>query len=202
MFAIGVTGGIGSGKSEVCAILRNLGVVVLSADKLARDIMKEDESIKKKIAKLIGPSAYNKNGGLNRFKIAEVIFSDDSKRKKINEIVHPVVLKEIQKLMLVQSALQKTPLFVIEAALVYESGLDKMLDYVIVVDAQLKERIKRVVARDSTTPEEVRQRIKSQLSAVEKDRRADFIIHNDGDKDLLYKNVVGIYKILMRIKSE
>ncbi|RPH37451.1 dephospho-CoA kinase [bacterium] len=198
-FLVGVTGGIGSGKSAVCAGFERLGRTVLSADGLAREIMDRDPSVKKKVQQLIGQAAYTLEGVLDRKLVAARAFGDHSIRKRLDAIVHPAVFQEIDSRISQLPREQRLPYVIIEAALVYESGMDKKLDYVIVVQAEEETRIRRVMERDGCTREEVLRRIAAQMPADLKAKKADFVIRNEADKSPIASKVQFIDHLLSQM---
>ena len=188
MLRVGVTGGIGSGKSLVCSLFARLGVPVLSADQLAKELMVRDDELKMAIAKLLGASSYEPDGSLNREYIASGIFSNKSLQKKINSLVHPRVEERLDR-EIARLERQGKRMAIVEAALIYEAGYDKRLDIVVVVDANEVERVRRVAYRDSVPEEEVRKRVQSQWSPSRKVQKADYVICNDGSFEELEANV-------------
>ncbi len=198
-FLIGVTGGIGSGKTVVCEGFQSLGRTVLSADNLAREIMDTEDEVKQKVRQLFGTAAYSPEGLLDRRFVAARVFGESLVKKKLDAIVHPAVFREIEVRISRLSAEQRFPYVVIEAALIYESGFDKRLDYVIVVQAAKESRIRRVTERDGSTRAEVLRRIASQLSQEELVKRADFLIRNDSDLSQIPSKVRFIDQLLSRM---
>lgn len=196
---IGVTGGIGSGKSEVCRLFSALGVKIIFADSLAKEIMETNVSVRKKIERAFGKDVYIAEGTLNRQGLAEMIFSDARLRKKIDSIVHPHVLQVLKRIIFQGNSLHQENLLVIEAALIFESGADKMMDYIIVVDADEEKRIDRVVRRDGTSREEVLRRSKVQMSPERKVRKADFVIQNNGTFQSLETKVKFLHHLLLKL---
>jgi dephospho-CoA kinase len=183
---IGVTGGIGSGKSTVCDLFRVLGRFTISADPLARELMERDQTLRRKLSSVLGSAAYGADGKLNRGFVADRLFNDATVRKRVDGLVHPRVFLEIRRLL---EETPPSPYAVIEAALIYESGMDRMLDAVLVVDASEATRVERVMRRDGITQEEIALRIRAQMKSSEKVRRADFVIRNDGDTNTLLEKV-------------
>lgn len=198
-FLVGVTGGIGSGKSIVCAAFEQLGRTVISADALAREIMDSEDSVKKKVQQLFGPASYTPEGKLDRKFVAARAFSGASARKKLDAIVHPAVFREIDRRVSSLSPEQRQPYIIIEAALIFESGLDKQLDYVIVVHAEEETRIRRVIERDICTREEVLRRMAAQLPPDEKVKRADFVIRNESNSSQLASKIQFIDTLLRQM---
>jgi dephospho-CoA kinase len=177
---IGVTGGIGAGKSEVCAAFARKGRVVFSADTIARELMESDAQIRKRVTALCGPEAYGADGKLNTRHVAEVIFSDEKKRSQVNSVVHPAVLRKIAQEISALPDDRRRPYVLVEAALLYESGMEKELDAVLVVHASDAVRIERVLARGGTTRAAVISRMRAQMAAGAKREQADFVIMNEG----------------------
>ncbi len=200
-FLVGVTGGIGTGKSAVCAEFEKLGRTVLSADGLAREIMDRDQSVRIKVQQLFGAAAYTSEGTLDRKFVAARTFRDSSARKKLDAIVHPAVFKEIDQRISRLTPEQRRPYTIIEAALIYESGLDRELDYVMVVQADEETRIRRVMDRDKCPREEVLRRITAQLPQEEKVKRADFVIHNSSDAAHLQPKIQVIDSLLRQMRK-
>ncbi len=199
MIAIGVTGGIGSGKSQVCSILKESGASIVSADDLAKEIMQTNSEVRRRVVQAFGESVYVADGKLNRPQLAKIIFSEETSKRKINAIVHPYVVRRIRQIIQKEKARGQSGILVFEAALIYESGADKMLDFVIVVDAGEQERIQRVMERDKVSREEVLMRIKAQMAPASKARKADFVIVNDGDLRELETKVKFLFRLFMKM---
>src|SRR5687768_7208008 len=150
MLKIGLTGGIGSGKSTVAKIFESLGIPVYYADDATKRLMNTNEALRSEISKHFGKDAY-KNGELDRKYLAQIVFNDKEKLGLLNSLTHPVTIKEAAE----WSNKQSTPYSIHEAALLFESGAADDLDYVIGVSAPLELRLKRVVDRDKVSAEEV-----------------------------------------------
>jgi dephospho-CoA kinase len=196
---VGVTGGIGSGKSTVCRIFSDSGRRVILADDVARRIADEDPDVKATIEKVFGASAYLPNGRLDRKRIASIVFADEAKREKLNSILHPRVFQTIDHQLDSLPPKQTHPYVLIEAALVYETGMNELLDYVIVVTADEENCIQRVMARDSVSREEVKRRIAAQMPVERKAKQADFIIQNNGSKTELCSTVQFVDSLLRQM---
>jgi len=177
---IGITGGIGSGKTFICRLFEALGIPVYNADEEAKRLMNTDVRIKEKLIAQFGEATY-KDGLLDRAFLANMVFSDKNKLELLNSIVHPVVIQEAKD----WAERQITRYSLKEAALLFESGSYKELDYTILVTAPMDIRIQRVIERDGTTEQQVQERINKQLSDEEKLQLADFVIVNDGITPLL-----------------
>ncbi len=192
---IGITGGIGSGKTVVTKIFSLLGIPVYNADDRAKILQTEDASLKKSIINLIGQSAYTINGDLNRAFIADVVFNDRSKLEALNQLVHPAVGNDYEVWLTKNN---DAPYTLKEAALLYEAGSFKALDTIIVVSAPEALRIDRVLQRDQQrTIEQVKAIIAKQLPEAEKVARADFVITND-EKQLVIPQVLAIHEELIK----
>ncbi len=200
ILTVGVTGGIGAGKTTVCKIFEEMGAKVIYADELAKEIMENDESLKRKIKKIFGAKAYI-GGKLNRKFIADIIFSSDEKRKLLESIVHPSVIKRILSDLKKIADEGEHGFVLVEAALIFESGFDKELDYVLVVDADDEIKIKRIMERDKCSREDVLKRMKAQLDSKVKRELADMVIINDGDIDELRKKVSFFYSLFDKISK-
>jgi len=195
MKTIGLTGGIGSGKTTVCRMLEKLGARCFYADTIAREIMESDPAVREEIKALLGEESYRPDGRLNRAYIARQVFRDAEKLRQLNRIVHPRVHQAFEQARR-QAEAEGVELLVEEAALIFESGADKHLDKVVVVDAPEEERIRRVVQRDGVSPEAVRERMRHQLPAAELRRRADYVLENTGSKEALWAQVQALYALL------
>ena len=192
---VGVTGGIGSGKTVVCSLFAKHGIPVLSADEMAKEMMQRDNVLRSQLKSLLGASTYRVDGSLDRAFVAARIFSDKSLQRKLNKLVHPRVEAEIDSRFAAMGR-SGNAIGIVEAALIYEAGYDKRLDVVIVVDAPESERVKRVVARDGSSAMEVQKRIAAQSPQEQKSRKADYVIHNTGSLSELESSVQFLVKIL------
>ncbi len=173
MKVVGLTGGIGSGKSTVAKMFHQLGVPVYIADDEAKKLMHEDEALKKQITKLLGKESYV-NGKLNRQYIADIVFNDTSKLADLNAIVHPAVANHFD----VWKNQQTTTYVIKEAAVLFENEGYKQCDYIILVSAPLEQRIQRVLERDHTTREQILSRANNQWDDKQKIPLSDFVINN------------------------
>ena len=180
MQIVGVTGGIGSGKSTVSRIFNVLGIPVYDADSRAKQLMEENDVIKNQIIALFGNTAYV-SGKLNRSVISGIVFHDTEKLKQLNAIVHPVTIADAKSWM----AKQNSPYVIKEAALIFESGSDQELDGVIGITAPEKLRIQRVMQRDHVSPEQVESRMNRQMDETQKMKLCRWHIDNDEQKPLI-----------------
>ena len=189
---IGITGGIGSGKTTVCRIFETLGIPVYYADEEAKRIMVEDADLVHRIKETFGENSYI-NGVLNRAYLAKLVFKDENLLKKLNKIVHPALWRDYEKW---HNQKKDTPYTLEEAAILFEMGGAERMDSIIVVYAPLEIRIKRVMERDGAKREEVLDRVSKQMPDEEKVKKAVFVIYNDGDKSLI-EQVVTIHRSLI-----
>jgi dephospho-CoA kinase len=178
---IGITGGIGSGKTLVCSVFRLIGTEIFEADHVAKELYSGDENVKRKLTELFGHGIYTPDGILNRQLLAAIIFRDREALQKVNEIVHPLVKAEFEKWVQ-----QKTGIYVLhEAAILFESGFYKEMDANILVTAPDELRIQRVMDRDHLGREDVLIRMQNQFQEVESLKLTDFVIRNDGSEFII-----------------
>ncbi len=193
---VGITGGIGSGKSTICKVFSTLGIPVYEADSRAKMLMTQDPALIESIKEAFGESAYTPEGQLNRQHIAAQVFKDGNKVSILNQLVHPKVGEDFRAWA---AAHQAYTYLLNEAALMFESGRYQDLDKVITVFAPEKLRIERVSKRDTQrSREEIQAIIHKQLSEEEKITRADYVIHNDG-KQLVIPQVLKLHKLFEEI---
>ena len=192
MLKVGVTGGIGSGKSTVSRFFSALGVPVYDSDQRAKFLMEHDDSIKSKIKIEFGENAYHKNN-LNRSYLAEIVFKNESKLNKLNAIVHPVVKTDFINWL---SQNSNAKFIIKEAAIMIESGAYKDLDKLIVVNASRNQKIKWIKQRDHLSLVDIENRIQNQLPDEIRNQYADFIIENNSGKMELKQQVLSIYNKL------
>jgi dephospho-CoA kinase len=194
---VGITGGIGSGKSTVAKIFSILGIAIYSADDRAKQLMTEDPGLKEKIIAAFGKDSYLESGQLNRAFLAKTVFSDPNKIIQINGFVHPAVGEDFN--LWVKS--QSSPYVLKEAALIFETGGQDLLDYVINVSAPLRIRVSRVMMRDPDRNEaQINQIIDQQLPDEEKNELSDFVIKNVANK-LLIPQVLKIHEKLVGLAN-
>ena len=192
-FLVGITGGIGSGKSTVCKLFSLLGIPVYTADDRAKWLMSSDAELRNQISSTFGAEAYSSTGELNRIFLTESVFPNPEKIAELNALVHPAVRKDFEQWIAQQTA----PYLIKEAALLFETGAAKELDYVINVSSPLRVRMARVLLRDShRTEEQVNQIINQQLPDEEKNELADFCIKNTDNK-LLLPQVLEVHAQLL-----
>ena len=193
MLKVGITGGIGSGKSTITSLFHNLGVPIYNSDERAKWLMSNDVDLMDQIKILFGQESYS-NNKLNRAHLANIVFQNHDLLKQLNAIVHPLVKIDFENWLLLQ---KKEPLVIKEAAILIESGAYIELDILIVVFANKEIRIKRVMNRDNVAKEDVEKRIETQLSDSERLKFAHYSIENNKDQSNLKKQVGELYKQLL-----
>ena len=194
---VGITGGIGSGKSVVCQVFKILGIPVYSADDRAKYLMSNDSVLKSRLVKEFGEETYLADGTLNRSFLAQRVFSDPEKVKKINSIVHPAVRKDFNS----WAEKQTTPYLLKEAALLFETGSADELDKIITVSSPLKIRMARVLMRDPHRDEDqINKIINQQLPDEKKNEMGDYVIKNSENK-LMIPQILEIHKKLCQERN-
>jgi dephospho-CoA kinase len=187
---VGLTGGIGSGKSVVAKVFETLGVPVYYADEAAKRVMSENASLRKDLVKYFGEEAYV-NNDLNRKFISAQVFNNPEKLKVLNSLVHPVTLADADEWI----SLQTAPYVIKEAALIFESDAWKHLDKFIGVSAPFELRMQRAMQRDRVSAQQVQDRMDRQMNEDEKMKRCDYVIVND-ETQLVIPQVLALHKIL------
>lgn len=190
MKIVGLTGGIGSGKSTVAAMFAGYGIPVYNSDEEAKKIMGDSPLIKRKIEELLGEESF-KNGKLDRAYISQLVFKDPELLRALNAIVHPAVREHF----MAWTEKQRSKYVIQEAAIIFENGTHQSYDYIILVTAPMDIRIKRVVERDGVDPEKVMERIRNQWDDSKKIALADFVIENSD----LEKTALQVSEIHQRI---
>ncbi|MEA4905439.1 MAG: dephospho-CoA kinase [Petrimonas sp.] len=181
MIKLGVTGGIGSGKSVVCDVLRLHDIPVYDADLEAKNLNDTSPVIRKKLTQSFGQDLY-RNNRLDREKLAHLIFNNEENLRTANSIIHPELAKHFMEWA---EQRKHHPVIALDAAVLFEAGFQSVLDKTIIVLAPLEVRIERAVKRGNLTKEQITARANSQMSDKEKAELADFIIQNDGQHSLL-----------------
>lgn len=184
---LGITGGIGSGKTSVCRVFSVLGIPVFSADIEAKHIMENDQRIMQRINSIAGRNLYV-NGNLNRRELASLIFNDQSLLKKVNSLVHPVVFDQFIK----WEKNQASPYVIMEAAILFESGASKLVDRIATVIAPLEERVDRVIHRSDLTREQVVERMLNQMDDESRIKLSDYVINNS-ERDMIIPAILKIH---------
>lgn len=196
---VGLTGGIGAGKTLCASIFEELGIPVYNSDDRAKSLMVSDEQLVSQIKDLFGEESYSDRGELNRAYLSKLIFNDKSLLSKMNQIVHPAVGMDAAQWA--QRELDVAPYVIQESALMFETGSYKYYNKTVLVDAPIEMRIKRVIDRDKSTREEVMNRINKQLPSAEKRVLADYIIENDEQQSLI-RQVLDVHISLLQISIQ
>ena len=184
MLRIGITGGIGSGKSTVCSVFRTLGIPIYVADDEAKKIMATDRKVKTQLVNAFGKETFDKNDELNRKYLSGIVFDNKEQLKILNSIVHPALWQHIIDWNLERQ--QENHLYTLqEAAILFEGGGNKFMDGVILVFADQEERIIRTMKRDRCSREEVLARMSKQMPEEEKKKLADYVIHNNSGDEVI-----------------
>ena len=191
----GLTGNIGSGKSTVAGMLRELGAFTVDADRVAREIVRPGEPALSEIVDCFGREVLRADGTLDRGALAEIVFADERDRGRLNAITHPRILERIKEEISARSGGQ---VVFVEASLIDRGGggLDDLIDALVVVTCPDGLRERRVAARDGMSPGEIRRRMDSQVSEAEKASQADFLIENSSDMDNLRAQVDELFNAL------
>ncbi len=193
MLKIGLTGGIGSGKSAVSICFKKLGAFIFDADTVAKNILNNNKTAQSEIISEFGTDVIDINQNIDKKKLSRIAFRDDNNQLKLNTIIHPYVFTEID--LSFQSIFKKQnhEIFIVDAALIYESGADAHMDYVIVVTSNLKLRTERVMNRGNISREDFLKRVDLQWPENDKVEMADYIIHNNGTKKELENEAKKVY---------
>jgi len=188
---LGITGGIGSGKTSVCKVFNVLGIPVFSADPEAREIMDNERNIRRAINEIVGKNIYS-GGKLNRMELASLIFNDMDLLEKVNSLVHPIVFEHFNR----WAEKQTTPYVIMEAAILFESGASKLVDRVATIVAPVEERISRVTRRNKLNRDQVMERIKNQMTDDQRIKMSDYVINNS-ENDMIIPVILRINEDLL-----
>lgn len=188
---VGLTGGIGSGKSTVLKIFKRLGCRVISADEVAHEILKPKTRVYYKVIKTFGKKILNKDKTLNRKKLAEIIFSSPDKRRQLDNITHPVIINRLKKRITMHR--RKKGMVIVDVPLLFEASLTYLFDKIVLVYASQKNQIQRLKKRTRLSVKEIKQRIKAQSPLFQKKKYSDYVIDN--------KSFAGLYSQIKKIKK-
>lgn len=189
---LGVTGGIGSGKTTACKVFNILGIPSFMTDVAARILMDSDEDIKETLNSITGIDLY-KTGTLNREVLANMIFVNKTLLEKVNHIVHPLVFRNFKA----WAALQKAPYVIMESAILFESGAKSIVDKSLSVIAPVEERIQRVSQRNRFSIKQIQDRIANQITDEERIKLSDYVIYNS-EKDMIIPAIIEIHNDILR----
>ncbi|MGZ5245132.1 MAG: dephospho-CoA kinase [Bacteroidia bacterium] len=197
MLKIGITGGMGSGKTTVCKVFETYGVPLYYADDRAKLVMNQNDEVKKKLKALFGDDIYGEDGILNKKRMSEKAFSNPYMLKKLESVIHPAVAEDFEEWA---NQFTDKPYIVKEAAMLFESGSYKHMDKNILVKADLEERLKRIIKRDNTTREKAMLRIDKQWTDEEKEPLSDYILYNNSET-LLLPQIIKLHKLFSRLTT-
>ena len=192
MKKIGITGGMGSGKTTACRVFELLGIPVYYSDEESKKILSSDKIVRVELLQLFGNDILDADDKIDRKKLATLVFNTKLALDQLNAVLHPAVGKHFEKWLLIQQA----PYIIKEAAILFESGAYKQVEKVITVTAPLELRIKRILKRDNTSREEILQRIERQMSDEEKIERSDIVLVND-EEVLLIPQILKVHQSLL-----
>ncbi len=196
MNKIGLTGGIGSGKTTVAKVFETLGVPVFYADDEAKKFLFKNE-VKQQLVQLYGPKVIDTKGKVDKTVLANIVFNDTDSLKKLNALIHPLLINEFED-WAEKKKVNKPPFVIMEAAILFEAGFDDYVDSVLCVSAPLETRISRVVNRDGVSKEQVLSRINSQMSDDKRELKSDYVIHNS-ENDMIVERIVFLSEKLANL---
>lgn len=191
---IGITGGIGSGKTYVCKIISSLGYPIYDCDTRAKELMSSNKALNSSIKQLIGTDSYNNDGSINKEVIAGFLFANKANADKMNQLVHPAVKNDF----LQWASEQQSEIVFMESAILFESKFNDVVDYTVAIYAPAEIRLRRAIQRDNTTKEKIESRMRQQLTEQETSSLSDFQIINDG-KANVHEQVL---ELLSKLKNE
>jgi len=195
MFVVGITGGIGSGKSAVTAKLEQLGIDIIDADIVAREVVEPGTKALKDIQSYFGDRVLSSDGALDRAALREIVFSEPEKRKWLEALLHPIIRNETIK----QLNNASSPYAVLASPLLLETDQHELTQHIVLIDVSVETQIERTIARDNNNRKQVEAIIAAQMSRTEKQRKSDIIITNDEDLSALYNKVSVLHETLKRL---
>lgn len=201
MVVVGVTGGIGSGKGLASDFLRSRGAAIIDADEVARQLTQPGSRLVAEIASALGPQFVREDGALDRRKLARAVFSDPQSVSKLNAIMHPPIMEEIQQRLAQLRRERSHAIVCVVAPLLLEAGGRGTVDRVLVMAAQQEERVRRVMARDNLTEEEVRLRMAAQMSLEQQRRSADWVVDTTAGREAAVQQLEEVWAELKTLAS-
>ncbi|MGB8657068.1 MAG: dephospho-CoA kinase [Candidatus Zixiibacteriota bacterium] len=202
MILIGVTGGIASGKTEVSQVFRNKGAIVLSGDRIGKEIVETDPRVLQGLVRSFGEAILERYGKLDRRRLGRIAFASEESKDKLNRIVHPHLLRELRARIENLRKKNQKAIVVIDAALVVEWGLENELDYLVLVESKREDNIRRLRKLKGYSRKEALDRIKAQLPEKTKKRKADFVIRNDKGLAELGEKAGKVWERMVRKHAE
>jgi len=199
---VGVTGGIGSGQSTVCSLFRQWKCKVINADMKAKEVIQKNRGLQSELKKTFGNDVFLPNRKLNTKRLAEIAFSNEIQTQKLNQLVHPRMVESLVEDMEKARFSGRFPMIIIDAALIFEISIEQMFDTVLVVNAPLTSRMKRVKERDGMTQKQFKERSDKQIPLADKIKWADFVIENDDSVDELKNRTKKVYNALMQLQHK
>lgn len=196
MILVGLTGGVATGKTTVARMFRRCGAVVIDADVLARAVVKPGMPAWREIVRMFGQGILNPDGTINRHKLGAIVFGDKTKRRRLERIIHPRVAREQAKLTRHAAKEDPNAVVIYDVPLLFEAGIDKRVDRIIVVTADQKTQVARLQRRNRLARHAALRRIRSQLPLVQKRRRADYVLSGTTPLTRLAREVATIFKKL------
>lgn len=194
MVLVGLTGGVATGKSTVALMFKQCGAIVIDADVLARSVVEPGKPAWREIVKLFGEKVLNPDRTINRRMLGNIVFRDPAKRKQLEHIIHPRVAREQRRLIRAVRARTPHAVVVYEVPLLFEAGIEKHVDYIVVVNANQDTQLARLQKRDGLSRMEALQRIRSQLPLAHKRRLADFVLDGTMTKRRLFTRVKALFR--------
>ena len=201
MLSVGLTGGIGSGKSTVASIFASLGAAIINSDNIGRDLMQPGNVVFDRILSGFGKEVLNADGRLNRAKLADIVFNDLDKLKHLNAIVHAPVLREISRLQQLHRKNDPNAICVVESAVLFEANQNRRFDKIVVTWCRPEQQVERFAAQSKFSVEDIRKRMAAQMPGEEKKRLADFVIDTSGSLDETERQVCRVYEQLRAATS-
>lgn len=193
MLKVGLTGGIGCGKSTASTVMAELGAYIFEADDEAKKLIRENSTVQSELIAEFGTDIMGSGNVMDLQKLGRIALQDEDHQLRLNLVVHPYIYNLIDDQFDKIAVKNEHTMFVVDGALIFESGYDQHLDYVIVITALMKNRMERAIARDTLSRQQILQRIELQWSEEEKTGLADFVIHNDNAQEDLQKEITKIY---------
>lgn len=199
MILVGLTGGVATGKSTVAAMLKRCGAVVIDADELTRDAVKPGKPAWREIVTVFGGEVLNQDRTINRQALGAIVFRNKAKRRRLEQIIHPRVAREQMRLTRAAAKNNPNAVVIYDVPLLFEVGIDKRVDKIIVVTADRETQIARLKKRNGLTRSEALRRIKSQMPLAKKVARADYVLDGMMQKHLLSKVAANMFHRLLRL---